>query len=122
LFLNDPSVVEQVFFTTKNAKTTKISWRSIFEQDLQDFLPVLWVLFAHSPFCGELDSSAQGQRGLWIVQWAADGETAPVEDVSINHGGFDILVAEEFLDGADVVAIFEQVSGIGWKGGALHHR
>lgn len=30
--------------------------------------------------------------------------------MSINHGGFDILVTEEFLDGADVVAVLEEVS------------
>jgi hypothetical protein len=40
--------------------------------------------------------------------------------VGVDHGGLDVLVPEEFLDGADVVAVLEQVGGIEWKGGALH--
>ena len=39
-----------------------------------------------------------------LVQGAADGQAAALEDVGVDHGGFDILVAEQFLDGADVVA------------------
>jgi hypothetical protein len=34
-----------------------------------------------------------------------------VEDVGVDHGGRDILVARELLDGADVVAVLEQVGG-----------
>jgi hypothetical protein len=33
--------------------------------------------------------------------------------MGIDHRGFDILVAEEFLDGMDVVAVLEQVGGEG---------
>ena len=33
--------------------------------------------------------------------------------MGINHGGFDVFVAEEFLDGADVVAALEEVGGEG---------
>jgi hypothetical protein len=33
--------------------------------------------------------------------------------MGINHRGFDIFVAEEFLDGADVVAVLQEVSGKG---------
>jgi hypothetical protein len=39
--------------------------------------------------------------------------SASIEDVGVDHGGFDIFVAEEFLDGADVVAVLEQVGGKG---------
>ena len=34
-------------------------------------------------------------------------------EVGIDHGGFDVFVAEEFLDGADVVAALEEVGGEG---------
>ena len=48
-----------------------------------------------------------------VVEGAADGAGAASEDVGVDHGGADIGVAEEFLDGADVVAVFEQVGGEG---------
>ncbi len=31
--------------------------------------------------------------------------------MGVDHGGFDVAVAQEFLDGADVVAGFEEVGG-----------
>ncbi len=31
--------------------------------------------------------------------------------MGVNHGGFDIFVAQQFLDGADVVAILQEVGG-----------
>ena len=40
---------------------------------------------------------------------AAHGGRAPVEDVGVDHRRRDVAVAEEFLHGADVVAVFEQV-------------
>ena len=49
-----------------------------------------------------------GSGGL--VERAVDAEGAAVEDVGVDHGGGDVAVAEELLDGADVVAGFEQVS------------
>jgi hypothetical protein len=33
-----------------------------------------------------------------------------VEDMGVTHGSRDIFVAQEFLDGSDVVAAFEQVA------------
>jgi hypothetical protein len=33
--------------------------------------------------------------------------------VSIDHGRSDILVAQQFLDGADIIAGFEQMGGEG---------
>ena len=47
------------------------------------------------------------------VEWAAHGHAAALEDVGVDHGGLDILVAEQVLDGADVVAVLEQVGGEG---------
>ena len=42
---------------------------------------------------------------------AAKGEVeavggASVEDVGVDHGGGDVAVAEELLDGTDVAAVF----------------
>ena len=37
------------------------------------------------------------------------GVTAAVEHVGVDHGGGDVAVTEQLLDGADVVAAFEQV-------------
>ncbi len=46
------------------------------------------------------------------VVGAADAAAADlVEDVGVDHGGGDVAVAEELLDGTDVVAISEQVGG-----------
>ncbi len=38
-----------------------------------------------------------------------DAETGSVEDVSVDHGGADVFVAEEFLHGANVVAVLQQM-------------
>jgi hypothetical protein len=37
--------------------------------------------------------------------------------MGINHRGFDILVAEQFLDGADVGVVLQEVSGEGMAKG-----
>ena len=39
------------------------------------------------------------------VGGAQDAGGAAVEDVGVDHGGGDVAVAEEFLDGADVGAV-----------------
>ena len=40
-----------------------------------------------------------------------DRNTGRVEDVGIDHGGGDVVVSEEFLDGADVGTTLEEVGG-----------
>lgn len=47
------------------------------------------------------------------VEGAADAAGAEAEDVGVDHGGGDVAVAEELLDGADVVAALEEVGGEG---------
>jgi hypothetical protein len=47
------------------------------------------------------------------VEWAADAAGAVSEDVGVDHCGADVAVAEELLDGADVVAALEEVGGEG---------
>ena len=49
-----------------------------------------------------------GQQG---VRGAPYSHPALVEDVGVNHRGPDARVAEELLDGADVVAVFQEVGG-----------
>ncbi len=43
------------------------------------------------------------------IQGAADGETATVEDVCINHSSFNILMTQQFLYRSDIVTILQQV-------------
>ena len=45
------------------------------------------------------------------VEGAAHGAWAAVEDVGVDLQGLDVLVAEQFLDGADVVAGFKEMGG-----------
>jgi len=53
------------------------------------------------------------------VQWAAHGCVVPGDEVGVGHSGFEVFVADEFLDGADVVAGFQEVDGEGVaEGGA----
>jgi hypothetical protein len=47
------------------------------------------------------------------VGGAEDAGGAAVEDVGVDHGGGDVAVAEELLDGADVGAVLQQVGGEG---------
>ena len=42
-----------------------------------------------------------------FVEGGFDGVGSALEDVGVDHGGFDVFVAEEFLDGADVVAVLQ---------------
>ena len=44
-----------------------------------------------------------------MVQWAPYTMTALVQYMCIYHGRGNILVAEQFLRGANIVAIFDQV-------------
>jgi hypothetical protein len=46
------------------------------------------------------------------VEGAADASAAcPLQDVGVNHRGLDVGVPEELLDGADVIAVLEEVCG-----------
>jgi len=63
------------------------------------------------------------RRGSWVVlaafvfwgclaiQRAAHSFGATIEDVSINLCRFNVLVAEEFLHSADIVAGFQEMGG-----------
>ncbi len=58
------------------------------------FFPVLYLLF--DPIHGATDASGTA-----------------VEDVGVDHGCLHILVAEQFLDCADVVTVLKQMCGKG---------
>ncbi len=49
----------------------------------------------------------------------ADAPSALVQDVRGNHGRPNVLVAEQFLHGADVVPVGQQVRGEGMPGRGL---
>jgi hypothetical protein len=50
---------------------------------------------------------------LQEVSGALYSEAAAVEDVRVDHGGLGRALSEELLDGADVVAVGEEVGGEG---------
>ena len=59
-------------------------------------------------------SESGGPAACWLpVEGTADATGAPIEHVGVDHRRADVIVAEQFLDGADVVAVFEQVCGEG---------
>ena len=45
------------------------------------------------------------------VERAADTLRATVENVSVDHGRADVFVPKEALDGADVIAVLEEMGG-----------
>jgi hypothetical protein len=44
-----------------------------------------------------------------VIQWAAHGLWPAVEHMSVNHGGFNILVSKQLLHGADIIPGLQQV-------------
>lgn len=50
-------------------------------------------------------SSGWGQ----FIQGARDSQGALVEGVSVDHGGAHIFVSQEFLNGPDVMTVFQEV-------------
>ena len=56
-------------------------------------------------------------RGCLSIQRAFDRQSAALEDVGVDHGGADILVAEQFLNGADIVPVLEKMRGEGMAKG-----
>ena len=44
-------------------------------------------------------------------RWAVDPFPSPVQDVGIDHRRLHVLMPEQFLNRADIIAIFQQVRG-----------
>lgn len=65
-----------------------------------------------------LDYGAKVWR-LWSPDWrnrlgvegAFDRQPAAIKDVSVDHGGLDVFVPEELLDGANIVSALQEVRG-----------
>lgn len=47
------------------------------------------------------------------IEGASDAAGAFVEYVGVDHGCADVGVAQEFLDGTDVVTVFKELGGKG---------
>ena len=43
------------------------------------------------------------------IQGGFDRESAALENMGVDHRGFDILMPEQFLDGPDIIAILQEV-------------
>ncbi len=46
-----------------------------------------------------------------MVKRTFDGHATALKNMSIDLGSFDIFVAKQFLDGADVIAVLQQLGG-----------
>ena len=57
-----------------------------------------------------LPTSPHDAAPLWIER-ATHALSTTLKDMGIDHGGTNILVSQEFLNGANVIAIFQQVGG-----------
>ena len=51
--------------------------------------------------------------GNLLVQGRADCQAAALQNMGVDHGGFNILMTEQFLDSADIVAVLEQMGSEG---------
>ena len=45
----------------------------------------------------------------WLVERAADVDAGTVQHMGVNHGRSDVFVAQQFLNGTNVVPVFKQV-------------
>src|SRR5262245_18466566 len=46
-----------------------------------------------------------------LVEWAANGFRATIQDMGIDHGGLHVLMPEQFLHGPNIVCRLLQLSG-----------
>ena len=44
-----------------------------------------------------------------LVEWAAHGFRATIEDMSVDHGGLHVLMPEQCLHGPNIIAGFQQL-------------
>ena len=47
----------------------------------------------------------------WVCQQSAIASATSVEDMSVDHRRSNTFMTQQFLDSADVIAVFGQVSG-----------
>jgi len=46
-----------------------------------------------------------------LVEWAANGFRATIQDMGRDHGGLHVLMPEQFLHGPNIVSSFQQMRG-----------
>lgn len=51
------------------------------------------------------------EKSLQIIKGASDTGRTLIKNMGVNHRGFDIAMAKQFLDRTDIVAIFKQMCG-----------
>ena len=70
-----------------------------------------------SQSCRSVDSCRRRWRGTprgreagssWVIERAADSQFPLRNDMSIDHRASEVIVSQEFLDGAYVVALFQE--------------
>ena len=57
----------------------------------------------------------------WVCQQSAIALATSIKDMGVDHRRFPTFMTQQFLDGADVIAVFEQVSGKTVAQGAATH-
>ena len=50
-------------------------------------------------------------RALQAIKRTANAGRTHITDVRVDHGRADVMMAEQFLNGANIMASFEQVGG-----------
>ena len=53
-------------------------------------------------------------RRLWQVGWGDDAQRAAFEDVRVDHGGVEIRVAHQVLNGSDVLPALQPMGCATW--------
>jgi len=51
---------------------------------------------------------SRGNTASEAIRWTANAKAATIQDVRVNLRRLDAAVAEQFLDGADVVSVLEK--------------
>jgi hypothetical protein len=81
-------------------------------------LRAVWVLLQRKrlgPSAGRIGFQKQTRTSIdsvrLLVEWAAHGFRATIQDMSRDHGGLHVLMPEQFLHGPNIVAGFQQLRG-----------
>ncbi len=80
--------------------------------DSRKLYPSLWLLACHAVLCviGGFCLALTATTGQPIRR-ATDTSSTSVQNMGIDHCRANVLVSQEFLHGADVVAVGEQMGG-----------
>ena len=59
----------------------------------------------------KIENERESARDGEIVQWARDSEATLLQDDGCDHGGTDVRVSQQGLDGANVRTALQEMSG-----------